>query len=1565
MASYRGAPLGELSPHCYAVAEAAYAAMMIDDAPQAVLISGESGAGKTETAKLVMQYLAARAGGGGGDGGGRSREAAAAPSLPPDAGSAPIEEQVLESNPLLEAFGNAKTVRNDNSSRFGKFVDIQFDVAGRVSGASVSTYLLERSRVVSVAPGERSYHVFYQLLAGATKAQRKALRLDDANPSAYAYLASTPGASYTLADVDDGAAFRATLAAMAVVGLAPGDVDAVLRVVAAVLHLGNVAFAPDGDGAKPAGKKAKAALDAACELLGVKSEAALKALTTRNIDAATERIVARLSPTAAAESRDALAKTLYARVFDWLVAAVNRRICALGAGGVGGGGGGRSIAILDIYGFECFDDNSFEQLCINLANERLQQQFNAHVFKGEQAEYAAEGIDWSYIDFIDNQEVLDLLEGGNGAAAAAGGVFPLIDEACRLPRATAGDLAHTLRTRLAARPRFTAPNRPPDCFAVDHYAGRVVYSAAALMAKNRDFAVAEHAALVRTSSDAFAAALFDDASEPGDAAARSSRSAFKLNSVGAQFRRQLGGLMAALAECHPHYIRCVKPNPASRPGSLDPPYVLDQLRAGGVLEAVRIACAGFPTRKPFRAFAARYGLLLPGGPPGAAALDAMDDKEAASVARSLLTGAQMEGWQLGATRVFLRAGQLAVLEGARGRRLADAALVIQSAWRGVAARRQLAAARAAATDIAAHWRGRTARRATLALKGDAAARTIQAAWRARAARSAFLAHVANRRATTVQRYARGWLARARFRRATQLGQRQAARAAAEARRVDAATAIQAAWRGKAGRARAASLRADVARWADAEETRSFLEAQVAQLRTQLAAERARADDADAGRAAAASEAAAARAETAAAKEAAAAAVVAGEPAPDAVPAAALAELEAAHAAATGALREELDLALARTAASADAAHAADVRAAEARAEAASARAAADNAAAALAAATATSARSADAARSAAGEYASELAAKDAAVAALSSEAASGRAMMQAEIDALRTAMEAEVASARAAMQARLDEAVAEAEAKAAGLRDAREKNVHFSARVVALNSRVAALQKGARDAAARERELAAELDALRAALAAGGRSPRGGGMVADGSPDRGASSPPLSPRLAGDRAPGRLAPTQDAALSALVSAAIPRRLPIVNIQHGASPGDAVGMPFAAWLVGECLLTWAADWRAADVDAASSRLRDAVLAAADADGLATQAYWLSASLALGALLKVRSIGRRDCGGLFRAGDDMIQFGGLHALLAASVADALPLSAGVLLGEDAKRAARAAARGRAPGGSPRASDAASAPRSYEELMASPWQGLLGGLSNVLETLRGEGAPPPACRAVVAAALRVLDAHLINALMLRRDCCSTSAVRALEAGLADVRAWCAYVGPDWAGDPADADAALEHASQAARYLLAGRDDCVRRAAKGFDVGPDLRRACPALTLDQVYRLTEHHHDDWIGGSGGGGDTLALLATLKRAADAGGDRGDPRGASRSDAGSDDADTLLLDPDAAFVLPRKLLTDAARHYVQAPRPYHSAAPGVSLLDRIEACCRGSVALPASLRDRAEFGFLLAAPCGR
>ena len=273
-------------------------------------------------------------------------------------------------------------------------------------------------------------------LGGATSTTPPVHPTPPANPSycrleggakSFRYLSQT--GTYTLADVDDGDGLRATLGAASVIGLEAADVDALLAVVAAVLHLGNVEFAADGEGSKLAGKGASAGLANAAALLRVPGDGLLTALTTRAIEVGGERIVKRLDVAAACESRDSLAKTLYARVFDWIVAAVNRRISALGAGA---GRTARTIGILDIYGFECFDENSFEQLCINLANERLQQQFNAHVFKGEQQEYAAEGIDWSYIEFVDNQDCLDLLEGGGGAE----GVFPLIDEACRLPRAT-------------------------------------------------------------------------------------------------------------------------------------------------------------------------------------------------------------------------------------------------------------------------------------------------------------------------------------------------------------------------------------------------------------------------------------------------------------------------------------------------------------------------------------------------------------------------------------------------------------------------------------------------------------------------------------------------------------------------------------------------------------------------------------------------------------------------------------------------------------------------------------------------------------------------------------------------------------------------------------------------------------------------------------------------------------------------------------------------------------------------------------------------------------------------
>lgn len=512
MGQYRNVPLGELSPHTYAIAEAAYAAMMMDEQRQAILISGESGAGKTESAKMVMQYLAHRADKLQQAGGlARSGNSDVAALMVNGEAAAPIEEQVLESNPLLEAFGNAKTARNDNSSRFGKFVEIDFDPAGRITGACISTYLLERSRVVSVRSPERSFHIFYQLCEGATAVQKTTLKLEKGAQS-FRFLNQSD--VFYLDDIDDGEQFSHTLDAMRIIGLTEEDTDVVLKIVAAVLHLGNITFeSSNRDEAVIETEDAQQALNNAAELLGTTPDALKTALTTRAIETRGERIVKYLDPTAASESRDALAKGLYSKLFDWIVAAVNRKIGSFG----GGGRTARSIGILDIYGFESFDSNSFEQLCINLANEKLQQAFNAHVFKGEQAEYAAEGIAWSYIDFVDNQDCLDLLEGGGASGLPTGvGIFPLIDEACRLPRATHQDLAHALRTRLASHKRFGAPRREQHAFVVDHYAGEVCYATAALLDKNRDFVVAEHAQLMKNSSLKFLQVLIEAEEQGAD-----------------------------------------------------------------------------------------------------------------------------------------------------------------------------------------------------------------------------------------------------------------------------------------------------------------------------------------------------------------------------------------------------------------------------------------------------------------------------------------------------------------------------------------------------------------------------------------------------------------------------------------------------------------------------------------------------------------------------------------------------------------------------------------------------------------------------------------------------------------------------------------------------------------------------------------------------------------------------------------------------------------------------------------------------------------------------------------
>jgi myosin V len=446
-----------LSPHVYAVADAAYRQMRREGKGQSILVSGESGAGKTETAKLIMKYLAfmggydesGRKGGhagaaaaaarrlpGGGGGGGADQQSSISDAAADDnnnnnsnpnttsSGQRSVEEQVLESNPLLEAFGNAKTSRNDNSSRFGKYVEINFDSAGHISGASVRTYLLERSRVVSVSDPERSYHVFYQLCDGASDEERAAWRLRPARE--FRVLAQS--SCFDVPGDSNAAEYRRTLEAMARVGIPQREREAVMRTVAAVLHLGSVEFCGGGGGngggndnedeaAVMPGSRGEEPLQAAAHLLGVDPDLLRRALATRTRQTPEGPIVSPQTPRAAADARDALAKVVYSRLFDWIVAAVNRAI-------------GRdpnahaSVGVLDIYGFESFATNDLEQFCINLANEKLQQHFNAHVFKQEQAEYEHEGIDWSRVAFVDNQDVLDLIEGKLG-------VLDLLDETCR------------------------------------------------------------------------------------------------------------------------------------------------------------------------------------------------------------------------------------------------------------------------------------------------------------------------------------------------------------------------------------------------------------------------------------------------------------------------------------------------------------------------------------------------------------------------------------------------------------------------------------------------------------------------------------------------------------------------------------------------------------------------------------------------------------------------------------------------------------------------------------------------------------------------------------------------------------------------------------------------------------------------------------------------------------------------------------------------------------------------------------------------------------------------------
>ncbi|XP_057964092.1 myosin-6-like [Malania oleifera] len=686
MAQYKGAAFGELSPHPFAVADAAYRLMINEGISQSILVSGESGAGKTESTKLLMRYLAYM--------GGRAA-----------AEGRTVEQQVLESNPVLEAFGNAKTVRNNNSSRFGKFVEIQFDRMGRISGAAIRTYLLERSRVCQVSDPERNYHCFYMLCAAPPEdVQRYKL----GNPREFHYLNQSN--CYELDGVDDAKEYIATRRALDVVGISSDEQDAIFRVIAGVLHLGNIEFAKgkETDSSQPKDEKSWFHLRTAAELFMCDAKALEDSLCKRVIVTRDETITKCLDPNAATVSRDALAKIVYSRLFDWLVDTINSSI--------GQDPDSKSlIGVLDIYGFESFKTNSFEQFCINLTNEKLQQHFNQHVFKMEQEEYKKEEINWSYIDFVDNQDILDLIE------KKPGGIIALLDEACMFPRSTHETFAQKLYQTFKNHKRFAKPKLARTDFTICHYAGDVTYQTDLFLDKNKDYVILEHQALLSASRCSFVSGLFPPSEE--------STKTSKFSSIGSRFKQQLQALLETLNATEPHYIRCVKPNNLLKPAIFENGNVLQQLRCGGVMEAIRISCAGYPTRKPFLEFVDRFGILVP------EILDGSSDEVTAC--KRLLEKVGLEGYQIGKTKVFLRAGQMAELDARRSEVLGRSASIIQRKIRSHLSRRSFILLRQSALQIQAVCRGQLARNIYENMRREVSCLRIQRVFRMHFATKAY------------------------------------------------------------------------------------------------------------------------------------------------------------------------------------------------------------------------------------------------------------------------------------------------------------------------------------------------------------------------------------------------------------------------------------------------------------------------------------------------------------------------------------------------------------------------------------------------------------------------------------------------------------------------------------------------------------------------------------------------------------------------------------------------------------------------------------------------------------
>ncbi|XP_073512670.1 myosin-10-like isoform X10 [Phyllobates terribilis] len=663
---YRGKKRHEMPPHIYAISEAAYRSMLQDREDQSILCTGESGAGKTENTKKVIQYLAHVASSH------KGRKDHAAPGE--------LEHQLLQANPILEAFGNAKTVKNDNSSRFGKFIRINFDVAGYIVGANIETYLLEKSRAIRQAKDERTFHVFYQLLAGAGEHVKTDLLLEGFNQ--YRFLSN---GNITIPGQQDKEIFQETMESMKIMGINHEEIMSMLRMVSAVLQFGNIVFRKERN-TDQASMPDNTAAQKLCHLMGLNVTEFTRAILMPKIKVGRDYVQKAQTKEQADFAVEALAKAMYERLFRWLVHRINRALDRTKRQGAS------FIGILDIAGFEIFELNSFEQLCINYTNEKLQQLFNHTMFILEQEEYQREGIEWNFIDFgLDLQPCIDLIE----RPANPPGVLSLLDEECWFPKATDKSFVEKVIQELGTHPKFQKPRQLRDKadLCIIHYAGKVDYKADEWLMKNMDPLNDNVATLLHQSTDKFTAELWKDVDrivgldQMSGMAEMSFGSSYKtkkgmFRTVGQLYKESLSKLMSTLRNTNPNFVRCIIPNHEKRAGKLEPHLVLDQLRCNGVLEGIRICRQGFPNRIIFQEFRQRYEILTPNAIPKGF----MDGKQACAI---MIKALELDPnlYRIGQSKIFFRAGVLAHLEEERDLKITDIIVLFQAACRGYLARK--------------------------------------------------------------------------------------------------------------------------------------------------------------------------------------------------------------------------------------------------------------------------------------------------------------------------------------------------------------------------------------------------------------------------------------------------------------------------------------------------------------------------------------------------------------------------------------------------------------------------------------------------------------------------------------------------------------------------------------------------------------------------------------------------------------------------------------------------------------------------------------------------------------